>query len=87
MKSAETNLLRLQDVMIQMESQMASLRRQARQAKRYKNISGDLRRAEGTLLFVKWRSAGEKVSLAEKEFKLAQSDVANLTTNVSFLNT
>ena len=87
LKSAETNLLRLQDVMIQMESQMASLRRQARQAKRYKNISGDLRRAEGTLLFVKWRSAGEKVSLAEKEFKLAQSDVANLTTNVSFLNT
>jgi len=87
LRSAEANLLRLQDVMVQMEAQMASLKRQARQASRYKNISGDLRRAEGTLLFVKWQDAGEKVKAAEKEYKLAQSDVTNLTANVSALNT
>jgi energy-coupling factor transporter ATP-binding protein EcfA2 len=57
LKGAETNLTRVDDVIEQLANQLASLGRQARQAKRYREIGGQLRHAEGLLLYLKWREA------------------------------
>ncbi|MFO1131308.1 MAG: hypothetical protein U1E16_04790 [Hyphomicrobiales bacterium] len=42
-KAAETNLTRLDDVTSQLETQLNSLKRQARQATKYKGLSGEIR--------------------------------------------
>ncbi len=44
LRAAETNLSRLEDVIREIEAQLASLKRQARQASRYRNLSGHIRR-------------------------------------------
>ncbi len=50
LRAAEANLARSEDLRAQLESQLAGLRRQARQAARYRDISGLIRAAEAALL-------------------------------------
>jgi chromosome segregation protein len=50
LRAAEANLSRAEDLRVQLESQLGSLKRQARQASRYRNISGAIREAEAELL-------------------------------------
>ncbi|MHA1158191.1 MAG: chromosome segregation protein SMC [Alphaproteobacteria bacterium] len=57
LRGAETNLSRLDDVITEIESQLDMLKRQARQAVRYRNLSGDIRRAEATALHLRWLEA------------------------------
>ncbi len=57
LRAAEQNLERLDDVVGELESQIESLKRQARQAARFKNISADIRKAEATLLHIRWTQA------------------------------
>ncbi|MAM95529.1 AAA family ATPase [Parvibaculum sp.] len=73
LKAAETNLTRLDDVVAQVESQLASLKRQARQAVRYRNLSGQIRETEAILLHLRWTQA--VTSLKQSEEKLAETDV------------
>ncbi len=79
LKAAETNLTRLDDVVAQVESQLASLKRQARQATRYRNLSGQIRETEAIFLHLKWTQAVE--GLRHDETRLADTDarVAELT--------
>ncbi|MDD8021797.1 MAG: AAA family ATPase, partial [Paracoccaceae bacterium] len=57
LNGAEQNLLRVDDVIEQLATQLAQLARQARQAARYREIGEALRRAEGMLLYRRWREA------------------------------
>ncbi|MFQ6547178.1 chromosome segregation protein SMC [Aestuariibius sp. 2305UL40-4] len=57
LKGAEQNLSRVDDVLEQLASQLASLARQAKQAARYREIAEALREAEGLLLYRRWREA------------------------------
>ena len=57
LKGAEQNLERLDDVVGQLESQIESLKRQARQASRFKSLSADIRKADATLLHLRWSQA------------------------------
>ncbi|MFA7645438.1 MAG: AAA family ATPase [Phenylobacterium sp.] len=57
LKAAETNLARLQDVLGELESNLNKLRREARQAERYKKISAEIRALQGALLYVRWSEA------------------------------
>lgn len=59
LKGAEQNLSRVDDVIEQLASQLGQLARQARQAARYREIGGNLRRAEGMLLYRRWKEAQE----------------------------
>jgi chromosome segregation protein len=45
LKAAEANLSRLDDVIVTLESQLAALKKQARQATRYRNLQDHIRRA------------------------------------------
>ncbi|VDC26102.1 Chromosome partition protein Smc [Pseudogemmobacter humi] len=61
----ETNLTRVDDVLEQLAQQLSVLTRQARQAARYREISEELTRAEGMLLYRRWREADEARATAE----------------------
>lgn len=67
LKGAETNLTRVDDVIEQLAAQLASLVRQARQAKRYREIGTELHHAEGLLLYLRWREAETARTVAEAE--------------------
>ncbi|TGQ40529.1 MULTISPECIES: chromosome segregation protein SMC [unclassified Mesorhizobium] len=75
LKAAEQNLERLDDVVGELESQIDSLKRQARQASRFKNLSADIRKAEATLLHLRW-------TLAKTQEGEARSALAAATTLV-----
>ncbi len=62
LRGAEQNLERVDDIIAQVESQLDTLKRQARLATRYRSISGDIRKAEAALYHVRWVAAraGEK---------------------------
>ncbi len=78
LKAAETNLERLDDVMMGLETQLQGLRRQARQATRYRNLSGHIRRAEATLLHLKYIAAKGTAEEAEAALTQAAAKVGEL---------
>ena len=69
LKSAEANLLRVDDVIEQLSNQLAQLMRQAKQAARYREIGENLRHAEGLLLFQRWQEADHARLAAEQQLK------------------
>ncbi len=73
LRAAETNLERVEDVVAQLETQLESLKRQARQANRYRNIAGDIRKTEATILHLRWSAA--KLTLKQAETALTEITV------------
>ncbi len=79
LNAAEHNLVRIEDVITQIASQIDGLKRQARQAIRYRTISGDIRKQQGILAALRWREAEAAVVEAERAFDLAVRAVAEHT--------
>lgn len=61
LKGAEQNLVRVEDVLTTMESQLESLKKQAKQATRFRNLSGEIRKAEAGLLYLKFVEAADQL--------------------------
>src|ERR1700716_3552400 len=76
LRAAEQNLLRLEDVINQLASQVAALKTQARQAVRYRNIAAQVRKAEATLFHLRWVAAKAELAEAERAKDLAVRVVA-----------
>src|SRR5271169_4934518 len=55
LKGADDNLLRVEDVLKQIDAQVDSLKRQARQANRYRDLAGAIRRHEALARLIAWR--------------------------------
>src|SRR3954464_14339049 len=66
LKAAETNLLRVDDVVKQLAGQIDALKRQARQAIRYRNVSAEVRKVEATLYYLRWQGANAELAEAER---------------------
>jgi chromosome segregation protein len=79
LKGAEENLTRLDDVVKQIDSQIDSLRRQARQASRYRNLASDIRRNEALLAFINYREATTSLTGAERKLEDDVREVAEAT--------
>ncbi len=79
LRAAETNLSRLEDVIHEVEGQLASLKRQARQASRYRNLSGHIRKAEALAHHLRWIAAAARAAAAEEELSAAAANVAGAT--------
>jgi len=79
LKGAEHNLQRVEDVITQIASQMDGLKRQARQAVRYKNVSAEIRKQQAILSALRWREAEAAVAEAERVLDLAVRTVADRT--------
>jgi len=75
LRATETNLGRLTDMLSGLEGQIATLRRQARAAERYKAVSEKIRLAEARLVFARWRDAAAAADAARKEAKAAEDAV------------
>ena len=86
LKGAETNLDRLEDLLTELADQMQRLKRQVRQATRYRNISGHIRRTEAVLLHLRWTEA--EAALADARRKRAEIDrqVEDLTGTAAALS-
>ncbi|MBL8566556.1 MAG: chromosome segregation protein SMC [Hyphomicrobiaceae bacterium] len=78
LKAAEANLARVADVLGQVTSQMESLKRQARQARRYKEISDEIRRSEALLLHLAWSDAQRAVETEEVGLETSLARLAEL---------
>jgi len=76
LRAAESNLERLDDVTSQLESQIESLKRQARQANRFKTLSADIRAREAMLLHIRWVQAKEAEAEADSALNQATVVVA-----------
>jgi chromosome segregation protein len=79
LKAAETNLARLNDVIAEVDTQLQALRRQARQASRYRSISGLIHKAEAILFLLRWRDLAEIARTAEEALGVASETVAERT--------
>jgi chromosome segregation protein len=79
LRAAETNLSRLEDVIREVEGQLASLKRQARQASRYRNLSGHIRKAEALAHYLRWTAAEARTAIAAEELSTAAASVATAT--------
>ena len=79
LRAAETNLSRLEDVIREVEGQLASLKRQARQASRYRNLSGHIRKAEALAHYLRWTAAEARAVVAAEELSTAAATVASAT--------
>jgi chromosome segregation protein len=77
LKAAETNLLRVEDVIGQLTAQIDGLKKQARQAIRYRTVSSQVRKAEATLYHLRWNSANTEVAEAERSKDASVRTVAD----------
>ncbi len=74
LKAAEANLERLDDIGRELETALNRLKREARQAERYKKISAEIRALQAALLFVRWNDA--RVAAEGAAAELAEADRA-----------
>jgi chromosome segregation protein len=79
LRAAEQNLARLEDVINQLAGQMDALKRQARQAIRYRAVAQQVRKAEATLLHLRWVAANAELAEAEQAKNAAVRIVAERT--------
>ena len=79
LKATEANLARLSDVLGQLNSQVESLKRQARAARRYKEISDEIRRQDALLMHLAWTDAQAHVDGEEGNLRDALSKLATAT--------
>lgn len=80
LRATETNLQRLGELIADQDTRIAALRRQARQAERYRALSEQVRTAEGRLIFARWRDAAAAADAARAEAKVAETRVADAAT-------
>jgi chromosome segregation protein len=79
LKGAEDNLVRLEDVLAQIDQQIENLKRQARQATRYKSLAADIRRHQALALHISWRDEEERFAEAQRRRDADTRDVATRT--------
>ena len=87
LKAAETNMARLDDVIAEIEGQLAGLRRQARQAARYRNLSGYIRKAEALVFYLRWQSAQSLAETTAAALQAAAAIVAERTEHAAEAST
>jgi chromosome segregation protein len=73
LRAAEQNLERLDDVMSEIGGRLDGLRRQARQAVRYRKISSEIRKSEAVLYVIHWEAAEARLAEAKVELEKAAS--------------
>ncbi len=79
LKATEANLSRLADLIGQINSQLQAMRRQARQAKRYRDVSNQIHEMEALQYHLQWASACAQVETDEAAFQEALGAVAQET--------
>ncbi|WP_020176667.1 chromosome segregation protein SMC [Methyloferula stellata] len=79
LKAAEDNLTRLDDVLKQIEAQSDSLKKQAKQAIRYRGLAGDIRKHEALLALIHHTDARNNLAASEHKLEADVREVAERT--------
>src|SRR6202047_1958245 len=79
LKAAETNLTRVEDVIGQLAGQIDGLKKQARQAIRYREVAAKVRKAEALLFHLRWLEANSDVAEAAHTHDLSVREMAERT--------
>ncbi|MCL2469436.1 MAG: chromosome segregation protein SMC [Alphaproteobacteria bacterium] len=66
LKAAESNLTRVDDVIVTLDAQLRALKQQVRQASRYRNLAAHIRRTKAALMHLRWLDT-EKQELKTRE--------------------
>ncbi|PPR44495.1 MAG: Chromosome partition protein Smc [Alphaproteobacteria bacterium MarineAlpha5_Bin8] len=86
LNSTENNLARVKDVLKTQEEQLIVLKKQSKQAERYKNIQNDITRARASVFYQRSRIEKEKLSEANDKLKIQSNLVSDQTEIVSSIN-
>ena len=86
LNATETNLERVKDLLKTQEEQLEVLKKQSKQAERYKNIQKDITKARAAVFYKKWEV--EKIKLEEITYKLRDQNslVSDQTQEVAKAN-
>jgi chromosome segregation protein len=79
LKAAEDNLARLDDILTQIEAQSDNLRKQAKQAIRYRGLAEEIRRHEALLALIHHTNAQENLTASERKLEADVREVAERT--------
>ena len=79
LKAAEDNLTRLDDILQQIDTQTESLKKQARQATRYRGLAAEIRRNGALLALIQHMEAAKALQAAEEKLEAGLRDVAEKT--------
>lgn len=85
LRAADNNLKRLDDIVGGMEGRLQELKKQARQAARYRNLSAQIRQLEVMIGTLEWRRASERLHEIKSTFDEIESKVAERMLTVSQL--
>jgi chromosome segregation protein len=86
LRAADNNLQRLQDLTGSMEARFGALKKQARQAVRYRELSAEIRQVEVTVACLEWKLLSNRIEAARARFGEAESRVAEHMVTVSQLS-
>jgi len=86
LNATETNLERVKDVLKAQEEQLESLKKQSKQAERYKNIQKDITKARASVFYSKWIIEKNKLEEASEKIKIQNKLVNNQTQKVAKIN-
>src|SRR5262249_29000862 len=79
LRAAEDNLLRLDDVIATMAAQLEGLKKQARQAQRYRRLAEQIRQTEARLFAARWHDAIAESERIAAELRAAERAAAAAT--------
>jgi len=86
LNATETNLERVKDVLKAQEEQLEILKKQSKQAERYKYIQKDITKARAALFYKKWQDEKSKLEEANNKIKIQNNIVADQTQIVAKIN-
>jgi chromosome segregation protein len=81
LKATDENLLRVEDVLNEIDQQIKRLDKQAEQAKQYRHISAQIREHEALLLALAWIKIRDQVISCEQDVTQATIKLAEATTH------
>jgi chromosome segregation protein len=87
LRAAEANMARVDDMIRELEGQLQNLKRQARAAARYRNISGLIRKAEALAFHLRWTQASAQSQAAADALQAAITLVAECTSHAAEAST
>ena len=87
LRAAEQNLERLDDVIRELDTALNRLRREGRQADKYKKLSAEIRGLQGAVLHARWTEASQAAERAEQEARQAAAAVEASTAEAAAAST
>mgnify|MGYP001311811800 FL=1 len=86
LNSTENNLERVKDVLKAQDEQLTILKKQSKQAERYKNIQKDITKARAAVFYEKWQIEKTKIEETNKKYEEQKQLVADQTHLVAEVN-